>query len=1087
MVGWQLFQRTVHHQLRDTLQAKLDAATCNSALKGIISQAEFIEGKCVRLNDLSFTMDGPEQNPATRTQIEIYEALVHLPVSLAQLLSSQAKPTAIDVRRAKIRLFQNESGDWNLSRLLAQISNLKTPGCDRIPITFTDCSIELCNHSSPDQSLQLTDVMLEVLPIVHLGQPLIQIRGQFNGREVSGTSFTLFVDEQQRAWQANVVVPQLRLTPNILTLLPAQLRDDLSTWPQITGTLKGQGSATGGFELRDEPRFQFSGQLADFACDDPLLPLPIRQTQLEFSVDNETIEITNATGKLGAGNFQFDYQQSGLLQPEGWSIKGSLEKFDFSHHARFTPWLPEFCTQLCADYAPGGTANLQFDLSHNGTRLSRKIFGQLTDMSFSYIKFPYRADHCMGAVEWVDETCEFQIQSAPGQPDLEMKGLVKNPGPEGTYQIDVLVPEELPIDDKLLVALRAQPKLAKIVNDFNPIGRLGGACRFERSVARGPVSKSFDVRLKQCIVKHNCFDYPIHNVSGLVQARNDDYQFVELTGNNSSAQIVCDGSWNPQQGLDLRFLCKEVPLDDQLRLALKPDLREIWQGFRPRGTLDLIRVDLALPIGNQACEVRVDATMSKPQTGVEPNFISISPVWFPYEISRLTGQIKIGDGQIQLTDIAGQHGRSWLACHGDGHYANDSWSINLQDLLAGSLRVDDDLMAAVPRSLAPPLRQLSFDGLLNVQGTITLAGQRQPDNELVETEYRKEIDDTSNIVPTRNSLAWDLRFDMTQAKMKVGFPLENVFGSVQLTGQFDGNQVACRGELAIDSLTIHDAQITKVSGPIWLDGERSAAGIFANQKSNNSPAANFAPVPNPTDQPRSLTGTMHSGIVRFDALMNSDAEGEFYLQTTLADGDLKQFCREFAPQLSEVSGRSYAALRLTGNYLGVPSYRGDGTVQLRDGKIYQLPVMLSLLKILRIGETDRTAFDSSNVDFKIAGEDIELNRIEMLGEPISLLGNGKIDFNRNIDLNFYSVMGRNRINIPLLTEMYRASSQQVLWINVDGTLDKPQTHRHVLPQINDSLKQLFQPPEQHNMVKNWGNIPPNRWADSNPSGSPLRH
>ena len=568
--------------------------------------------------------------------------------------------------------------------------------------------------------------------------------------------------------------------------------------------------------------------------------------------------------------------------------------------------------------------------------------------------------------------------------------------------------------------------------------------------------------------------------------RNDEYQFVELTGNNSSAQIVCDGNWNPAQGLDLRFLCKEVPLDDQLRFALKPDLREIWQGFRPRGTLDLIRVDLALPIGNTACDVRVDATMSKPQPGVEPNFVSINPIWFPYEIERLTGQVKIGNGQIELTDIAGQHGRSWLVCHGAGHYAEDSWSLNLQDLLAGSLKVDDDLLAAVPRSLAPPLRQLSFDGLLNVQGVITLAGRRQQNEEVVETRFRNENESMNKAIPNNNSLAWDLRFDMNQAKMKVGFPLENVFGSVKLTGQFDGNQVACRGELEIDSLTIHEAQITKISGPIWLDGERSAAGIFANQRATNGQESNFAPVPNSADQPRSLVGTMHGGVVKFDALMNSDSEGEFYLQTTLADGDLKQFCREFAPQLSDVSGRSYVALRLTGNNLGVPSYRGDGTVQLRDGKIYQLPVMLSLLKILRIGETDRTAFDSSNVDFQIAGEDVELNRIEMLGEPISLLGNGRIDFNRNIDLNFYSVMGRNRINIPLLTDMYRASSQQVLWINVDGTLDDPQTHRHVLPQINDSLRQLFQPPQQHNMVKNWGNLPANRWSESNSLGPTLR-
>ena len=86
--------------------------------------------------------------------------------------------------------------------------------------------------------------------------------------------------------------------------------------------------------------------------------------------------------------------------------------------------------------------------------------------------------------------------------------------------------------------------------------------------------------------------------------------------------------------------------------------------------------------------------------------------------------------------------------------------------------------------------------------------------------------------------------------------------------------------------------------------------------------------------------------------------------------------------------------------------------------------------------------------------------MEFLGDAISLIGNGKMNLDRDIDLNFYSVMGRNKINIPLISELYRASSQKVLWINVDGTLDNPRTHRHVLPQLNESLQQLFQPRER---------------------------
>lgn len=154
---------------------------------------------------------------------------------------------------------------------------------------------------------------------------------------------------------------------------------------------------------------------------------------------------------------------------------------------------------------------------------------------------------------------------------------------------------------------------------------------------------------------------------------------------------------------------------------------------------------------------------------------------------------------------------------------------------------------------------------------------------------------------------------------------------------------------------------------------------------------------------------------------------------------------------------------------------------MRDAKIYELPVVLSLLKILKVRQVTRTAFDTSNVDFKVVGEDINFERIELLGDAISLIGNGRMNLDRDINLNFYSVMGRNRINIPVISDLYRASSQRILWINVDGTLDNPQTHRNVLPQINDSLRQLFQPASPSNASRNWNRSATVPQIGSNPT------
>ena len=214
-----------------------------------------------------------------------------------------------------------------------------------------------------------------------------------------------------------------------------------------------------------------------------------------------------------------------------------------------------------------------------------------------------------------------------------------------------------------------------------------------------------------------------------------------------------------------------------------------------------------------------------------------------------------------------------------------------------------------------------------------------------------------------------------------------------------------------------------------------------------------------------------------DAQIGSGKLGEFYVQSTLQEAKLEAICSEACPSIENITGRTFAAVRLAGNCTGTHTYRGDGTLQLRDATIYELPPALALFKKLRIGRSDRSAFDSSNVNFTISGETIDMSRIELLGDAISLIGNGHLNMDRKIDLNFYSIVGRNRFHIPVVSDVVHASSQQALWIQVDGTLDDPKMTRTVLPHLNGSLRQLFQSSAAPGSQ---------RVATNNPNGSPGR-
>jgi hypothetical protein len=192
-----------------------------------------------------------------------------------------------------------------------------------------------------------------------------------------------------------------------------------------------------------------------------------------------------------------------------------------------------------------------------------------------------------------------------------------------------------------------------------------------------------------------------------------------------------------------------------------------------------------------------------------------------------------------------------------------------------------------------------------------------------------------------------------------------------------------------------------------------------------------------------------------DGRMSLSDEHPFYLEASVVSCDMEGLSDDVIPRHKNVFGVGSASVRLSGDRRGKHSWRGDGRVELRDARI-EVPLISAVGRVTRIADLERTVFDESNVDFEIRGDNLDLTQLEIIGRPISLIGNGKINHDRQIDLDFYTILGRNRVHVPVLSDLYHASSQQFLHIKVDGDLDDPQTSKTILPGINEPLKQLIE-------------------------------
>jgi len=169
---------------------------------------------------------------------------------------------------------------------------------------------------------------------------------------------------------------------------------------------------------------------------------------------------------------------------------------------------------------------------------------------------------------------------------------------------------------------------------------------------------------------------------------------------------------------------------------------------------------------------------------------------------------------------------------------------------------------------------------------------------------------------------------------------------------------------------------------------------------------------------------------------------------------LAQCAREVMPGRQKLGGKILATADLTGSGRTRNALSGKGRITLSEGNVYELPVMISLLKILTISEPNQKAFSDGTIDYHIAGEHIYFDQIAFHGDAISLRGSGQMNFQSQIELTFYCLVGRGELDLPLIKQVVRAASQQLMLIHVGGTLQNPEPRQEALPALNQALQQL---------------------------------
>jgi hypothetical protein len=197
------------------------------------------------------------------------------------------------------------------------------------------------------------------------------------------------------------------------------------------------------------------------------------------------------------------------------------------------------------------------------------------------------------------------------------------------------------------------------------------------------------------------------------------------------------------------------------------------------------------------------------------------------------------------------------------------------------------------------------------------------------------------------------------------------------------------------------------------------------------------------------------GVLALDGQISLAADGNFAVQAALNNAELPSITQQLAPHQRGLTGKVFALTHMAGNAQGKHTWHGEGQVRLTDADIYELPAMIRLLSLLSIKRPEKSAFTSSTIDFQIEGDDLVFERIDFSGDALTLKGTGRLNDQRQLDLKFHPIVGREDHHLPIFRPLLGETGREFMLIEATGTLDRLEVTRKVFPRIPEQLQQLF--------------------------------
>lgn len=268
---------------------------------------------------------------------------------------------------------------------------------------------------------------------------------------------------------------------------------------------------------------------------------------------------------------------------------------------------------------------------------------------------------------------------------------------------------------------------------------------------------------------------------------------------------------------------------------------------------------------------------------------------------------------------------------------------------------------------------------------------------------------------------YEIKFDEIHATVYTDIKMT----SGVITAGDSGENAVCGGRIEIGAIELANKKFTDTKG-------------FYQFTNNHTMAIS------------GICGKFYNGAISGQMNLYTD-KSTYDMLIEFADVSIKEYVQDSGLDDKNVTGTAGAKMEFTGNLTERRSFACSGTLNMKSGHFWKMPVFMELLGIFKIG--DPASFDSGAAKFRVENEIIYIDSMALLNSNLGITGNGRVSFEGNLDLLINIKFAQNflpQTSIGVIFEVWSAMEKSLYAFEVTGTFKKPVLSVKPFPLIDDN-------------------------------------